>query len=120
MTILIICLIIIIIVVDVIISSIKKKKRHKRLISHLQEIQNQTKNNNQMIQNNNDNNEHQDTYQNKAHNDCLDCDLNEKYYNDKKQIVNGIKNKTKYCMYCGASTTENITKCPNCHADLNG
>lgn len=121
MPILIICLLIIIMVVDVIISSIKKKKRHKRLISHLQEIQNKTKNNNQMIQNNNyKNDEHQNTYQNPVHNDCLDCDLNKEYYDNNNQIEKSIKNKVKYCKYCGSSTTENIRKCPNCRADLNG
>lgn len=62
---------------------------------------------------------HENTY-NKAHNECLDCDLNKEYYENKETILNNIRTKKKYCMYCGAETTENVEKCPNCNADLNG
>jgi len=84
----------------------------------MQYSQYQNTNTNQNTQTNTT--EHQNTYQNKTHSECLDCDLNKEYYENKEKIVNNIKNKTSYCMYCGAPTTENVSKCPNCNADLNG
>ena len=54
-----------------------------------------------------------------SHQDCLDCNLNETYENNKQEIINDIKTVKKYCMYCGAVTMQNVKKCPNCKADLN-
>ena len=124
--ILIVFIIIFIVVFNIIKHVIENKKPNNSLDNESKEIQtpisqrtqNITNNDNQTQQN--DNAEHPNTYQNEGHKECLDCDLNEKYENNKQEIISDIKTVKKYCMYCGASTTENISKCPNCKADMNG
>ena len=62
---------------------------------------------------------HQNTNQNKAHKECLDCDLNKEYYDNKEKILNNLNKKVTYCMYCGAPLNGNSKKCSSCNADLN-